>query len=74
MRLGLDNLISNTKSLLLLALNIFLPKECGNFNILYKRIRYLWHYLLSVYIKGYINRISFAFMRQYSYPNAKYNY
>ena len=32
MHLGLDNLIFDTKYLPLLALNIFLPKECGNFN------------------------------------------
>ena len=32
MRLSSDNLISNTRFLLLLALGIFLPKECGNFN------------------------------------------
>ena len=32
MRLGLNNLISDTRFLLLLALGIFLPKECGSFN------------------------------------------
>ena len=32
MRLGLDNLISDIKFLPLLALGVFLPKECGNFN------------------------------------------
>ena len=32
MRLGLDNLISDIKFLLLLTLGVFLPREYGNFN------------------------------------------
>ena len=32
MRLGLDDLVFDTKFLLLLALGVFLPKECGSFN------------------------------------------
>ena len=30
MRLGLDNLISDAKFLPLLALGVFLPRECGS--------------------------------------------
>ena len=30
MRLGLDDLVSDAKFLPLLALGVFLPKECGN--------------------------------------------
>ena len=33
MRLGLDNLIFNTRFLPLLALGVFLPRECGSFNV-----------------------------------------
>ena len=32
MRLGFNNSISDMEFLLLLALGVFLPKECGNFN------------------------------------------
>ena len=32
MRLGLNDLISDTKFLSLSALGVFLPKECGSFN------------------------------------------
>ena len=32
MYLGLDNLISDTRFLPLLALGVFLPREYGNFN------------------------------------------
>ena len=32
MRLGLDDLVSDTKFLPLSALGVFLPRECGNFD------------------------------------------
>ena len=60
--LDLDNLIADTRFLLLSALGVFLPRECGNFNRFKRRVRYLWHYLLLVYIEGYINRVSVILM------------
>ena len=33
MRLGLNNLISDAKFLPLSALGVFLPRECGSFNV-----------------------------------------
>ena len=56
-RLGLDDLIFNAKSLPLLALSVFLPRECRSFNTLKRRVRYLWRCFLSVYIRGCINRV-----------------
>ena len=38
---GLNDLISNIQSLPLLALGVFLPKDCGNSNKLKRRVRYL---------------------------------
>ena len=57
--MGLDNLIFNTRFLPLLALGIFLPRECGNFNTFLKACavfmalplhRYILENVLTVFL------------------------
>ena len=50
MYLSFDNLVSDARSLSLLALGISLPRECGNFNKFERCVRYLWCRLLLAYI------------------------
>ena len=63
MNFNVDNLITDIKSLPLLALDAFLAKESGNFPIFKMHVRYPWHCFLLAYIGGRIISVFFVLMQ-----------